>query len=103
MIGERSREATASGGSPTQEESDMHDVDALAAAYAAGEVSPVEVTPAALDRIRALDGELGAFVLVDEERALERNRRVDGDLQVFRSDIVFRAFKPHARSLLERT
>ncbi len=52
----------------------MHDVDELAAGYAAGELSPVEATRAALDRIRALDGELGAFVLVDEEGALEQAR-----------------------------
>ena len=52
----------------------MHDVDALAAGYAAGDLSPVEVTREALDRIRELDGELGAFVLVDEDGALAQAR-----------------------------
>lgn len=52
----------------------MHDVDELATGYASGALSPVEVAREALDRIRSLDGELGAFVLVDEEGALEQAR-----------------------------
>ena len=42
----------------------------LLAAYAAKEVSPVEATQAALDRIERYDGRVNAFVLVDGERAL---------------------------------
>ena len=52
----------------------MHDVDGLAAGYASGDLSPVEVARAALDRIRELDGQLNAFVLVDEEGALAQAR-----------------------------
>lgn len=52
----------------------MYDVEGLAAAYAGGDLSPVEVAREALDRIRELDGELGAFVLVDEDRALDQAR-----------------------------
>ncbi len=56
----------------------MHDVEGLAAAYAGGDLSPVDVAREALDRIRELDGELGAFVLVDEEGALEQARASEG-------------------------
>ncbi|MGO1508941.1 MAG: amidase [Actinomycetaceae bacterium] len=47
----------------------------LVAAYAAGELSPVEATTAVLDRIEEADGELGAFCLVDREGALAQARR----------------------------
>ena len=45
-------------------------VDDLSAAYASGALSPVEVTQATLEVIASRDPELGAFLLVDEERAL---------------------------------
>ena len=37
---------------------------------AAKKLSPVELTRACLDRVHALDGELHAFVLLTEERAM---------------------------------
>src|SRR4051812_12421290 len=46
----------------------------LAADYRSGEVSPVEVTRACLDRIEERDAELGAFVLVDAETSLRQAR-----------------------------
>lgn len=45
-------------------------VDALAAGYAGGSISPVEVVQDCLARIDRLDPLLNAFVLVDAERAL---------------------------------
>ncbi|MCO1657541.1 amidase [Pseudonocardia humida] len=42
----------------------------LLTGYREGAFSPVEATSAALDRIRALDGRVNAFCLVDEEGAL---------------------------------
>ncbi len=41
-----------------------------------GEVTAIEATQAALDAIRAKDGEIGSFVTVEEERALERAAKV---------------------------
>jgi len=49
-------------------------VDALAAAYADGSASPVEVTLTTLDRIRAVDPVVNAFVWVDEAAALVQAR-----------------------------
>ncbi len=49
-------------------------VDGLATAYAAGDVSPVEVARACLDRVAALDPRLNAFVTVEETGALEAAR-----------------------------
>jgi aspartyl-tRNA(Asn)/glutamyl-tRNA(Gln) amidotransferase subunit A len=46
----------------------------LLAAYRAGELSPVEATRAALDRVRRLDGHVNAFCLVDEDAALATAR-----------------------------
>ncbi len=46
----------------------------LVTAYGAGELSPVEVTAAVLDRIEEADGELNAFNLVDRESALAQAR-----------------------------
>ncbi|HEY6425421.1 MAG TPA: amidase [Pseudonocardiaceae bacterium] len=43
----------------------------LVAAYRAGELSPVEATQDALERIDQLDGQVRAFCLVDYDRALE--------------------------------
>ena len=48
-----------------------------AAAIATGETSAVEVTRAHLDRIGAVDGELHAFLYVDEAGALAQAARVD--------------------------
>ena len=50
---------------------------AQAAALGAGEVSSEELTRAHLDRIAAVDGDLGAFLHVDEEAALASSREVD--------------------------
>ena len=50
---------------------------AQAAALGAGEVSSEELTRAHLDRIAAVDGDLGAFLHVDEEAALTSSREVD--------------------------
>ena len=49
----------------------------IAAAIATGETSAVEVTRAHLDRIGAVDGELHAFLYVDEAGALAQAARVD--------------------------
>ncbi|MBI3127039.1 MAG: amidase [Candidatus Tectomicrobia bacterium] len=46
----------------------------LTALYRAGKASPVEAARAALDRIRAWDGAVNAFCLVDEEGALASAR-----------------------------
>ena len=46
----------------------------LVARYAAKSLSPVEVTRAVLDRIRALNPKLNAYCLVDEEGALAAAR-----------------------------
>lgn len=46
----------------------------LAAAFAAGQVSPVEVARATLERIERDDGQYNAFCLVDQEGALEQAR-----------------------------
>jgi aspartyl-tRNA(Asn)/glutamyl-tRNA(Gln) amidotransferase subunit A len=49
----------------------------LTAALSAKQVSSVELTRACLERIRALNGELNAFITVDEARAMEAARRAD--------------------------
>ncbi|HEY8265538.1 MAG TPA: Asp-tRNA(Asn)/Glu-tRNA(Gln) amidotransferase subunit GatA [Steroidobacteraceae bacterium] len=49
----------------------------LAGALEAREVSSVELTRRFLDRIRRLNGELNAFITVDEERSLTQARRAD--------------------------
>ncbi|MGI4941535.1 MAG: amidase [Janthinobacterium lividum] len=46
----------------------------------AGRLSPVELTRACLDRIRALDGQLHAFILVLEEQALADARRAEAEI-----------------------
>ncbi len=46
----------------------------LVARYAAKTLSPVEVTRAVLDRIRALNPKLNAYCLLDEEGALAAAR-----------------------------
>lgn len=50
----------------------------LTAAYARGEVSPVEVIRAVLDRIERLDPEVNAFCLVDADAALRDARESEG-------------------------
>jgi aspartyl-tRNA(Asn)/glutamyl-tRNA(Gln) amidotransferase subunit A len=55
-------------------------VTELAAALAKRELSSVELTRACLQRIAGLNGELNAFITVDEERALEDARRADASL-----------------------
>ncbi|MGY1735591.1 Asp-tRNA(Asn)/Glu-tRNA(Gln) amidotransferase subunit GatA [Geodermatophilus sp. SYSU D00684] len=52
-------------------------VTALQSALAAGETSAVEVTRAHLDRIAAEDGDLGAYLHVDAEAALQRAGEID--------------------------
>ena len=44
---------------------------------AAKQLSPVELTRACLDRVHALDGELHAFVLLTEERAMADARAAE--------------------------
>ncbi|MEU5877951.1 Asp-tRNA(Asn)/Glu-tRNA(Gln) amidotransferase subunit GatA [Spirillospora sp. NPDC047279] len=49
----------------------------LGALIASGETSAVEVAQAHLDRVRAVDGEVGAFLHVDAETVLAQARAVD--------------------------
>ncbi|MEU4667134.1 amidase [Amycolatopsis sp. NPDC023774] len=49
----------------------------LVAAYATGEVSPVEATEDALQAIEERDGELNAYCLVDADRALEQAKAAE--------------------------
>ena len=49
-------------------------IDSMAPRLQKGEVSPVELTQAYLDRIHALDGDLHAYVNLMEESALEEAR-----------------------------
>jgi aspartyl-tRNA(Asn)/glutamyl-tRNA(Gln) amidotransferase subunit A len=51
----------------------------IAAAIRAGQVSPVEVARACLDRIDRLDGTLRAFITVDGDRALATARALEAD------------------------
>src|SRR5689334_15850979 len=48
-----------------------------AARIAAGDVSAAEVTRAHLDRIKAVDGDVNAFLVVDEAGALDCAQSVD--------------------------
>jgi amidase len=54
----------------------------LAAAVRRREVSPLELVEASLRRIAAVDGQLGAFVTVDEEGAREQARMAEEALAV---------------------
>ena len=56
------------------EPTDMTAVE-LVSAFSSGELSPVEVTRAVLDRIAAHDREINSFCLVDEQKALDQARR----------------------------
>jgi len=49
----------------------------LSAALAARKVSSVELTRQCLERVRRLNGELNAFITVDEDQALGQARRAD--------------------------
>lgn len=49
----------------------------LTAAYASGELSPVAVTRAVLERSEAVQNELNAFVLLDHDGALEQARAAE--------------------------
>jgi aspartyl-tRNA(Asn)/glutamyl-tRNA(Gln) amidotransferase subunit A len=51
--------------------------DAIVSRLQSGELTSLALTEAYLDRIRALDGAVGAFVTVTEELALERARSLD--------------------------
>ena len=52
---------------------------------AAKKLSPVELTRACLDRVHALDGELHAFVLLTEERALADARAAEAAIMAGKS------------------
>jgi amidase len=67
---------------------EIHEMTALeqGRAISAGEVSPAEVVTHYLRRIRALDGEIGAFVTVTEELALEQAEEVEAALAAARHD-----------------
>ncbi|MGH3442864.1 MAG: amidase, partial [Nitriliruptorales bacterium] len=54
--------------------------------YATGELSPVEATQAALDRIEEVDDRVNAFCLVDGDRALEAARRSESRWKEGRPD-----------------
>jgi aspartyl-tRNA(Asn)/glutamyl-tRNA(Gln) amidotransferase subunit A len=54
-------------------------VEGLATAIRAGKVSPVEATQDCLARIGRLDGDLRAFITIDEAGALETARRLEGE------------------------
>ncbi|MFD2470976.1 amidase [Amycolatopsis silviterrae] len=49
----------------------------LVAAYATGELSPVEATKSALQNIEDRDGEINAYCLVDADRALEQAKAAE--------------------------
>ena len=53
----------------------------LAGMVSGGDISPVELTQAYLDRIDALAGSLGAFITVMESQALESARRAERAIQ----------------------
>jgi aspartyl-tRNA(Asn)/glutamyl-tRNA(Gln) amidotransferase subunit A len=55
-------------------------IAAAARAFRTGELSPVEVTGACLDRIAARDGEIGAFATVTADRARERARTAEAEV-----------------------
>ena len=52
-----------------------------AAMLRSGELSPVELTQAYLDRIAALNGELGAYITVMGEQALAQAQRAQAEMQ----------------------
>ena len=56
-------------------------IDSMAPRLQKGEVSPVELTQAYLDRIHALDGDLRAYVNLMEENALEEARTAEQEIR----------------------
>ena len=52
-----------------------------AAMLRSGELSPVDLTQAYLDRIAALNGELGAYITVMDEHAMARARQAEAEMQ----------------------
>jgi aspartyl-tRNA(Asn)/glutamyl-tRNA(Gln) amidotransferase subunit A len=66
--------STAASGVSTQTDPALWPVAALAAAFRARRLSPVEAARAALSRIARYNAAVNAFCLVDEERALESAR-----------------------------
>jgi aspartyl-tRNA(Asn)/glutamyl-tRNA(Gln) amidotransferase subunit A len=56
-------------------------IDSMAPRLQKGEVSPVELTQAYLDRIHALDGDLRAYVNLMEEDALEEARTAEQEIR----------------------
>jgi aspartyl-tRNA(Asn)/glutamyl-tRNA(Gln) amidotransferase subunit A len=67
--------------------SDAHWLTAaeIAAAYAARELSPVELVQALLDRIAALDPRLHAFITVDADAALDAARLAEREIMAGRA------------------
>ena len=53
----------------------------LQEAYRKGTYSPVEVTQAALDRIKALDPKLNAYITITEDLALRQARRAEAEME----------------------
>jgi aspartyl-tRNA(Asn)/glutamyl-tRNA(Gln) amidotransferase subunit A len=66
----------------------MSDIPTIAEAsklIAAKKLSPVELTRACLDRVHALDGELHAFILLTEERAMDDARAAEAAIMAGKS------------------
>ncbi len=57
----------------------QHSASAQAAMIREGEISAVELSQAYLDRIKKHDPQIGAYLLVDEEGALQQAQAVDDD------------------------
>ena len=66
----------------TSRDSDLHFLTIREAGtlFRAGELSPVELTRACLDRIGKTDGELHSFILVLEDRALQQARVAESEM-----------------------
>ena len=61
--------------SPATDDPTTLSIAELGTAFAAGRLTPMDVTAAYLKRIAALDGDLGAFITVTRDRAYEDTRR----------------------------
>ena len=68
-------------GSSARDELAYGSIAALGARLASGEVSPVEVARACLDRIAALDGRVNAFITVLADSALEAARQAETEIR----------------------
>ena len=75
-VGREAPRPGATAGSP-----DPESIEGVAERLRSGEVSPVELTRRALDRIAERDPELNAFQLVLAERALESARRAEEEIR----------------------